>query len=70
MRSCAHTGNESSKELLFMVFPRGLQWENKTYELKGLPRCKKLQYFFFVSLAHVGAWLLFNGLLALLFTLF
>ena len=36
----------------------------------GLPRCKNLWYFFFVSLARTGVWLLFNGLLALLFSLF
>ena len=36
----------------------------------GLPRCKNLGHFFFVLLARVGVWLLFNGLLALLFSLF
>ena len=36
----------------------------------GLPRCKNLSHFFFVLLACVGVWLLFNGLLALLFSLF
>ena len=36
----------------------------------GLLRCKNLWYLFFVSLALSGVWLLFNGLLALLFSLF
>ena len=36
----------------------------------GLHRCKNLRYFFFVSLARAGVRLLFNGLLALLFSLF
>ena len=36
----------------------------------GLPRCKYLCHFFFVLLACVGVWLLFNSLLALLFSLF
>ena len=36
----------------------------------GLPRCKNLWHFFFVLLAHSGVWLLFNGLWALLFSLF
>ena len=36
-----------------------------------LPRCKYLCYFFFVSYtARAGVWLLFNGLLALVFSLF
>ena len=35
-----------------------------------LPRCKNLWHFFFVFLARAGVWLLFNGLLALLFSLF
>ena len=38
--------------------------------LWGLPRCKNLWCFFFVSLARAGVWLLFNGLLAPLFSLF
>ena len=37
---------------------------------RGLPRCKNLWHFFFVFLARAGVWLLFNGLLALLFSLF
>ena len=36
----------------------------------GLPRCKNLWHFFFVFLARAGVWVLFNGLLALLFSLF
>ena len=36
----------------------------------GLPRCKNLWHFFFVLLARSGVWLLFNGLWALLFSLF
>ena len=38
--------------------------------LVGLPRCKNLWHFFFVFLARAGVWLLFNGLSALLFSLF
>ena len=38
--------------------------------LVGLPRCKNLWHFFFVLLARSGVWLLFNGLWALLFSLF
>ena len=36
----------------------------------GLPRCKNLWHFFFVFLARAGVWVLFNGLSALLFSLF
>ena len=36
----------------------------------GLPRCKNLWHLFFVFLARAGVWLLFNGLIALLFSLF
>ena len=39
-------------------------------EILGLPRCKNLLHFFFVFLARAGVWVLFNGLLALLFSLF
>ena len=42
-----------------------LPWENS-----GLPRCKNLWHFFFVFLARAGVCLLFNSLLALLFSLF
>ena len=54
--------------------------ESKTIHLKnsanytrakpGLPRYKNLWYFVFVSLARAGVCLLFNGLLALLLSLF
>ena len=40
------------------------------WESSGLPRCKNMWYFFFVFLARSRVWLLFNGLLALLFSLF
>ena len=43
---------------------------NKINPFLGLPRCKNLWHFFFVLLARSGVWLLFNGLLALLFSLF
>ena len=36
----------------------------------GLPRCKNMWRIFFVLLARSGVWLLFNGLWALLFSLF
>lgn len=35
----------------------------------GSPRCNYLWYFIFVFLVRAGGWLLFNGLLALLFSL-
>ena len=36
----------------------------------GFTLLKNLSYFFFVMLAFVGVWSLFNGHLALLFSLF
>ena len=36
----------------------------------GSPRCEDLSYFFFVSRSRTAVWLLFNGLLDLLFCLF
>ena len=41
-----------------------------SFQILGLPRCKNLWYILFVSLARAGFWLLFNGFLALLFSLF
>ena len=45
-------------------------WTLLLWKLLDLPRCKNLWHFFFVLLARSGVWLLFNGLLALLFSFF
>lgn len=37
---------------------------------QGFPRCENLSYFFLVTIALAGVWLLLNGLLALLFSWF
>ena len=53
---------------LITIILSWLTWIINYYS--SLPQCKNLWYFFFVSLARAGVWLLFNGLLALLFSFF
>ena len=57
LASCCWRNGKCNDELLVRLL------------LLGLPRCKNLWYFFFVSLAHARLWLLLNGFLALLFSL-
>ena len=60
------TGLQNSFHVIYKSKPNSIPTEVYNAWVSGLPRCKNMWYFFFVSLAGAGVGLLFNCLLALL----